>query len=276
MIVIYGKNTVGKGVAALCDYLGLSYEMYDDSDAPESFEQYDIIIPSPGIPGTHRIYETGKVVSEMDFVASYLPKGITLLAVTGTDGKSTTTWILYSILQKVFFGKKSVYISGNFGTPFSETAKEILQKNETNAIVVLEVSSFMSYWIGKSTFPACMMDMTIITNLKVDHLNWHRNVQEYSDAKMNLAAHTKQGVVMNAQIGQFLAESGVHMPDIQTTVFTFSDNQEKTPKNYTDGENIIVNGEHVCCLSDTQFSGKHNAMNFLSVSMVLGKMGISI
>lgn len=127
MILIYGTNTVGRGLASLCEYLGLAYDMRDDQNPPSSFEAYEMIIPSPGIPGTHPVYATGKVVAEMDFVAQYLPKGIRVMAVTGTDGKSTTAWMLYSILKKVYFGKKSVYISGNFGTPFSSTLKEILE-----------------------------------------------------------------------------------------------------------------------------------------------------
>lgn len=108
-----------------------------------------MIIPSPGIPGTHPIYATGKVVAEMDFVAQYVPKNTQLIAVTGTDGKSTTAWMLYSILKKAYFGKKKVYLSGNFGTPFSATVQELCVSGETDAIIVLEVSSFMAHWIGK-------------------------------------------------------------------------------------------------------------------------------
>jgi UDP-N-acetylmuramoylalanine--D-glutamate ligase len=83
---------------------------------------------SPGIPGTHRIYETGKVISELDFVSQYLPKGFQTIAITGTDGKSTTTWMVYSILEKEYFGKRSVSISGNFDIPFSSTVLDILKK----------------------------------------------------------------------------------------------------------------------------------------------------
>ncbi len=68
------------------------------------------------------------MVSELDFAWQYLPAGFTTIAVTGTDGKSTTSSILSSILQKEYFGKKSVYLSGNFDIPFSETVCQILEK----------------------------------------------------------------------------------------------------------------------------------------------------
>jgi UDP-N-acetylmuramoylalanine-D-glutamate ligase len=76
-----------------------------------SYDAYDVIIPSPGVPSHHAIYQTGKVVSELDFVCQYLPPGFQTIAITGTDGKSTTSAIMYSILEKEYFGKKSVYLS---------------------------------------------------------------------------------------------------------------------------------------------------------------------
>lgn len=102
--------------------------MLDDTDVGKDFSPYSQIIPSPGIPGTHAIYDTGKVMSELDFVSQYLPHRFQTIAITGTDGKSTATWMLYNILQKEYFGKKSVYISGNFDIPFSSTVLEILRK----------------------------------------------------------------------------------------------------------------------------------------------------
>lgn len=68
------------------------------------------------------------MVAELDFAHAYLPDDFVTCSVTGTDGKSTTSWILYSILEKEFSGKKSVYLSGNFDTPLSETVCQILEK----------------------------------------------------------------------------------------------------------------------------------------------------
>jgi len=72
----------------------------DETDAPQSFDDFSIIIPSPGLPSSHRVYDSGKVLSELDFLSKYIPKGFQIHAVTGTDGKSTTSWILYNFLSK--------------------------------------------------------------------------------------------------------------------------------------------------------------------------------
>lgn len=117
-------------MANLCEKQGIDYEMLDDTDNVTDFSKYDVIIPSPGIPGTHPVYQTGKVLAELDFAYQFLPKGFQIVSITGTDGKSTTSWIVYNILQKEFFGKKYIYLSGNFDIPFSATVLEILEKQE--------------------------------------------------------------------------------------------------------------------------------------------------
>lgn len=65
---------------------------------------------------------------ELDFAYQFLPRGFQIVSITGTDGKSTTAWIMYNILEKEFSVKKSVYLSGNFDIPFSATVLAILQK----------------------------------------------------------------------------------------------------------------------------------------------------
>jgi UDP-N-acetylmuramoylalanine-D-glutamate ligase len=101
--------------------------MKDDKDDISDFSAYEIIIPSPGIPPTHRIYTTGKILGELDFVYQFLPKNFKIISITGTDGKSTTAWIMYNILRQEF-GNDKVFLSGNFEIPFAATLREILQK----------------------------------------------------------------------------------------------------------------------------------------------------
>lgn len=94
----------------------------------ESFDSYEKIIPSPGVPEHHSIYKSGKILAELDFAYEFLPKGFQIISVTGTDGKSTTSWIMYNILEKEYSVKKPVYLSGNFDIPFSATILDILKK----------------------------------------------------------------------------------------------------------------------------------------------------
>ncbi|MBC7498134.1 UDP-N-acetylmuramoyl-L-alanine--D-glutamate ligase [Candidatus Gracilibacteria bacterium] len=266
MYLIYGKGKVGSAVAALCEKQGISYEIYDDSDTLSSYDAYEVIIPSPGIPETHPIYATGRVMCELDFAYQFLPSGFQIVSVTGTDGKSTTAWIMYNILEKEFSVKKSVYLSGNFDIPFSSTVLGILEKGEQKGIIVVEVSSFMAFAIRKYS-----SDYSIFTNLKPDHLNWHTSLQGYIDAKMNLMEHTTKKSIVNVQVIEFVQKNGLHV-EIPENIRSFS--SDIYLKNSTDGENIRISGQKKYKLSGTNFSGVHNAMNILSCAVVANEMGI--
>lgn len=237
MYLIYGKGRVGNAIAALCRAQNLDFQMVDDSDNISDFSQFEAIIPSPGIPGTHRIYSTGKVISELDFAYQFLPEDFEIVTITGTDGKSTTTWMAFSILQKYFFGKKKIYLSGNFEIPFSETIAEILKNDEKEGIIVLEASSFMLHWIGKNSKKSFTSDFSIFTNLKIDHLNWHRDLQEYSDAKMNLIKNTSKRAIINPEVYDFIKNKNLDFQNFSNTE-NFSESQKT--ESWTDGEKIFV------------------------------------
>ena len=268
MILIYWKGKVGSALASLCDYLTLSYEIQDDHNPPLSYDLYDVIIPSPGIPPHHPVYATGKVICELDFAYRYLPWGFQTIAITGTDGKSTTSWIMYSILQKEYFGKKSIYLSGNFDIPFSATILDILKKWEKKGIIVLEISSFMAYYLR--TFQS---DYSIFTNFKPDHLNWHKSLQEYLDAKMHVIEHTKKLSCINDQVINFAQENSLYL-ERGASIKIFGLQKHRSPwfgsiaKNWTDGEKIIISGRKKYLLSDSHFSWMHNALNILSAWLI--------
>jgi UDP-N-acetylmuramoylalanine--D-glutamate ligase len=282
MYLIYWKWKVGLGIASLCDYLDISYEICDDTYPPTSYDDYEAIIPSPGVPPYHAIYETGKVISELDFACQYLPSGFQTIAVTGTDGKSTTSWILFSILQKEYFGKKSVYLSGNFDIPFSATLTEILKKWEKKWIIAIEVSSFMAH-----SLHVFSPDYAIFTNFRGDHLNWHKWLQDYLDAKMHIVERTKKVAVMNQQILDFARENSLKV-DIPDTVRVFAQDTDCHIESYrssdsprqdrirdcTDGEDIVISGRRKYKLSETELSWSHNAMNILAVCLIASQMKI--
>ncbi len=250
----------------LCKFQSISYEICDDTNWPDSYDSYEMIIPSPGIPSFHPIYQTGKVMCELDFAYKFLPKGFQIVSVTGTDGKSTTAWIMYNILEKEFSVKKPVYLSGNFDIPFSATVLDILKKWEKKGIIVIEISSFMAFAMEKYR-----SDYSIFTNFKPDHLNWHKDLQEYLDAKMNLMKNTQRASIINEQVSQFVQESNLKI-DLPINSRVFGNNISS--RDSTDGENIKISGRKKYKLSETNFSGLHNAMNILSCTLVANEMKI--
>jgi UDP-N-acetylmuramoylalanine-D-glutamate ligase len=209
-ITIYGKGKVGTGLQNLASHIGLGTKMMDDQDAHFSAAEHDILIPSPGIPPNNRAYSGHNTISELDFAYRYLPKGFKIIAITGTDGKSTTAWITYELLRKEF-GESMVFLSGNFEIPLSETVKIIRERGLKRGYVVVEVSSFMANGIGShlellDTLPEgtrhgpFMADYTIFTNFETDHLDWHGCIEAYFQAKMNLIHHTKSRVIAHESL----------------------------------------------------------------------------
>lgn len=157
--------------------------MIRDHELKEYTEgQYDMVITSPGFPPDRPVCRTlaekdTPVIDEIDFVYRQLvdPK---IIAVTGTNGKSTTAALISNILS---VAGTSNFLGGNIapGKPFSEALFQ-----ERRAYYVLEVSSFQLMRIERFH-----PHISILTNLSVDHLNWHRDIDEYKNAKLRIFAN---------------------------------------------------------------------------------------
>ena len=185
---------MGNALKTFCEYLKIDADIRDDADKMDNFDDYSIIVPSPGISPSNKIYTTRKIVGELDFVYIYLPKGFKIISITGTDGKSTTAWLEYNLLKQEY-GDEKVFLSGNFEIPFAETVQTILEKGLKKGYIVIEISSFMAYNI--KTFQSTH---SIFTNFETDHLNWHPNLQDYFDAKIRLFEHTTGISCINEQV----------------------------------------------------------------------------
>lgn len=259
-ILIYGKWRVGQSLARFCQHISQEYTLCDESDAPESFDAYTSLIPSPGLPSSHRIYQNDKVTSELDFLSRFIPKWFQIHAVTGTDGKSTTCSILYHFLH-AGFPDVPVYLGGNFGTALADILLEIDQKWEKEWHIVLEVSSFMAYHLR--TFYA---DNSILTNLHPDHLDWHRDITEYYNAKQNLLGHTKNIILYPASVVTLLPELP-HFP-IESVVM---------PENFLIENDLLpITPEAFVDLSDRQLFGEHNVSNIFFAASLAFKLGIPV
>lgn len=250
MILIYWKWRVGAWLEQLLTHLGLSYHIVDDESKPEGYDNYDMIIPAPWIPCTHEIYSTGKVVSELDFCSRYLPKNTYIIAISGTDGKSSVTWMIYNLIKSIKNPEK-VHISGNFEYPLSDTITHVLQlpiDQQADHIIVVEVSSFMAYSLHEFS-----PNLTIITNLESDHLNWHRNIQEYFLSKANLITRAKDGSYITQQASEKLQNIGYIFPEnVSLYGVNIAENYPNIP---------LANTQKSLNIYETKFLGPHNAIN---------------
>ena len=144
---------------------------------PETFLSSDLIILSPGvplvIPQLVRAKNKGiKIIGEIELAYQFLNTPV--IAVTGSNGKSTTTTLIGEIIKKK---GDSVFVGGNIGTPLTE----YILSDSSSDCVVLELSSFQLETI-ESFRPA----ISILLNISPDHLDRYKSIQEYADAKLRI------------------------------------------------------------------------------------------
>ncbi len=142
----------------------------------------EIIFRSPGLrPDVPEIAEAvarGSVLtSEMELFFALTPAKI--VAVTGSDGKTTTTTLTYLMSKELLFRSGSsgkAYVGGNIGTPLLPSVYDMTEKD----IAVVELSSFQLQDMSYSP------SVAVITNITPNHLNWHKDMEEYTEAKKNI------------------------------------------------------------------------------------------
>jgi UDP-N-acetylmuramoylalanine--D-glutamate ligase len=158
--------------------------------------------------------------------------------------------MIYNLIKNIKNPEK-VHISGNFEYPLSDTLTQILKlppDEREDHIIVVEVSSFMAYSLHEFS-----PNLTIITNLESDHLNWHRNLEEYFLSKANLITRAKDGSYITKQAYEKLENIGYIFPkNVSLYGTSITENYPNIPLIHTaDSLNI----------HDTQFLGPHNALN---------------
>lgn len=161
---------------------GIECEFYGNTE--RALENCDCIITSPGVPPSAWIIKEAelrgiKIIAELEFARSLCPDN-PLIAITGTNGKTTTTTLIAYILNRA--GKKAIPL-GNIGTPLSAYVRGL----EPDTILVAEVSSYQLDKI--ETFRP---DVAIILNITPDHIAYHGSFENYKLAKYKISANQNE------------------------------------------------------------------------------------
>ena len=228
----------------------------------------DLILRTPGmkpyLPALEEARQRGvTVTSEMELFFDLCEAPI--YAVTGSDGKTTTTTIVAGLLDSA--GIKT-FVGGNIGRALLPYVEEI---SPADAAVV-ELSSFQLTGMTQSPHVA------VVTNVAPNHLDWHRDMQEYIDAKKNLVAHQHGGdiAVLNADN----AVTASFAADCPGEVWHFSRRHAVERGCWLDGErriHITDAGTDTVVLSaaDIRIPGEHNVENYMAaIAAVWGKVPI--
>ena len=222
---------------------------------------FDIVFRTPGVlpivPQLKAAAENGTVfTSEMEAFCSLCPCSI--IAITGSDGKTTTSTIISELLKAA--GNR-VHLGGNIGTPLFTRLPEI-QKDD---YVVLELSSFQLHSMK------CSPDVAVITNVAPNHLDVHPDFQDYVCAKQNIyRGQTEKAVLVLNQKDPHTPEFYLDAPG-QVRLFSSSGPVENGA--YLEGGQIYWsrNGERSLIIrsSDIRIPGAHNVENYMAAFAAL-------
>jgi UDP-N-acetylmuramoylalanine--D-glutamate ligase len=192
-VAILGGGVSGEGVRALLAALGATGQVYDAKGAEftaKAASGHALAVFSPGFDPNHpwlaRARAAGvECLAELDFAALCWRGRI--VAVTGTNGKTTLTEFLTHALRAI---GRAAWATGNIGHSFSQLVAEIAG-GAKDALAVCEVSSFQAEMLRHFT-----ADATLWTNFAEDHLERHPGLEAYFSAKWNLVARTAPGGVL--------------------------------------------------------------------------------
>ncbi len=248
---------------------GLNIERRFGCGAMELLEGQDVLVISPGIPDSAafvvRARELGLyVIGELE-LAFQLSRG-TLVAVSGTNGKTTTVSLLGEIFRNA---GKMTHVVGNIGYPYSLAAL-VSRKDD---VVVCEVSSFQM-----ETADTFHPHVALLTNITEDHLNRHGTMEVYTSLKMRMFQHQtgEDYAIFNADDP---GEKGLSK-QVRARILKFSRLREVREGAFVrDGQIVIrLNGEDrpVCEVGEVRIPGPHNLENALAAVCAAAVMNVPV
>ena len=212
----------------------------------------DIIFRTPGmkyhLPQLEAARKRGAAVtSEMEVFFQLCPCKI--YAVTGSDGKTTTTSIIAELLKAQ---GKTVHLGGNIGKPLLPEIESIQPED----CAVVELSSFQLISMRESPEGA------VVTNLSPNHLDVHKDMQEYIDAKKNILLH--QGAFSRTVLNAGNEITASFAPQVRGDCWMFRRGAPVERGVWCDGETIYVHGQALLPISQIRIPGWHNVENYMA------------
>ncbi|MBR2884857.1 MAG: UDP-N-acetylmuramoyl-L-alanine--D-glutamate ligase [Clostridia bacterium] len=210
----------------------------------------ELIFKTPGMrfdaPALLKAKANGSIItSEMEVFFEVCPAKI--IGVTGSDGKTTTTTLIYNILCESGY---RCHLGGNIGTPLLCKTDEITE----NDIAVIELSSFQLHTMKKSA------DIAVITNMSPNHLDVHKSYEEYIEAKRNIYIHAGKDSVL--VVNKTNEKSYECRESANGIIRSFG--YEEQCDVYSDGKSIYAFGEKLLDISDIKIPGEHNVQNYMT------------
>ncbi len=213
-------------------------------------EKTEVIFKTPGLRGDVcellEARERGvQITSEMELFFELCPCDI--IAVTGSDGKTTTTTLIGEMLKKQGY---NCYIGGNIGKPLVGEVEKITSADK----VVLELSSFQLFSMRKSPRVA------VVTNVTPNHLDWHKDFEEYIDAKKNIMRFQEGNSILVTNCANEITEKMGKEAKGEWRGFS----SKGDALVHLENDCIYYGEEKIISVSDIKIPGKHNVEKYMA------------
>ena len=292
-VLVAGSGKSGIGATDLLKKVGAEVIIYDGNDKLKEedvlnklenkedvkvilgeledsvINEIDMMVLSPGIaidaPFVLRVKEAGVPIWGEIELAYVIGKG-KLAAITGTNGKTTTTALVGEIMANYY---DKVDVVGNIGNPYTTTAFD----STDDTVTVAEISSFQL-----ETIHTFKPDVSAVLNITPDHLNRHYTMECYTDVKMSIAKNqdSNQPIVLNYEDPILREYAG----KLTNRIIWFSSKQKVNPGVYLEGKNIIyADGKKetfVTTTEDTTLVGIHNVENIMAAIAISINMDVPV
>ncbi|MBR5370346.1 MAG: UDP-N-acetylmuramoyl-L-alanine--D-glutamate ligase [Bacilli bacterium] len=227
---------------------------------------FDYLIKNPGVPIDHKYVlkarELGiEVINEVEMAYRLLPEDVSIIGITGTNGKTTTTSLTYEIMHRAF-GEK-VHLAGNIGYPLSGILKDV----KSGDIIVIECSCQQG-----ENFINFHPHVGIFTNLSEAHIDFMKTYDYYKEVKSRMFYNQSSDdiAIMNYDNSDVMEK----LNDVSSIKRYFS-SKENIDGCHLVGNNIYYYNEEVMNINDIKIKGMHNVENVMAAIMAVKEYGVS-
>jgi UDP-N-acetylmuramoylalanine--D-glutamate ligase len=227
-------------------------------------EGFELIVKNPGIPYTNPMIQEAlkkeiEIITEVEL--AYRISEAPFIGITGTNGKTTTTTLIYEMLER---GGKKPLIAGNIGTVASGVAQEATEEN----VIVIELSSFQL--MGIQTFRP---HIAVYLNLFDAHLDYHGTKEEYAFAKAQITKNQTDTDFFVYNANQEPTQKAAEQSKAVSVPFSAESVDEAGA--YTKEGFIWFRNEKIIALDEVVLPGKHNLENILAAIAAVKLYGVT-
>lgn len=236
-------------------------------DHPDNLfdDSFEMMVKNPGISNDHKYVVKARkynipVINEVEYGYRNFKEGVTIIGVTGTNGKTTTTTLIYEMLKAA---SKSAYLMGNIGYPVCSFAAKL----KSGDIAVMEISDHqLCNVINFKT------NISVLTNLSEAHLDFHGSYDGYKNMKKRIFNHHSKSdiAILNFDNNDVIDLTD----DIDSTKKYFSSKCSNNNDCYINNELLYYREEPLIALKDIKIKGNHNYENAMAAILAVKEFHI--